>query len=191
MRLAAPRPIVAQKAPPWDVREPLFRAGPTENLGGNPLQLKLVILCALLGGSTIGGCAQSAGEGQQTTEAAIKARLPNGRIVTPQGKWIPLAPYPFALALRPDGGQIAVPAIGFPFSLNIIDGVDRETPEGSRYPHARKNDPDVQVHTGVVYSPDGSVLYDATGDSGAVDIWSARAWGRVGDIFVEGHPRGK
>jgi YVTN family beta-propeller protein len=191
MRLAAPRPIVAQKAIPWDVREPLFRAGPTENLGGNLLQLKLVILCALLGGSTIGAYAQSAGEGQQTTGAAIEARLPNGRMVTPQGKWIPLAPYPFALALRPDGGQIAVPAIGFPFSLNIIDGVDRETPEVSRYPHARKNDPDVQVHTGVDYSPDGSVLYDATGDSGAVDIWSARDWRRIGRISLDGITAGK
>ena len=40
------------------------------------------------------------------------AILPNGREIRPAGKWIQLAPYPFALAVRPDGGQIAIPSIG-------------------------------------------------------------------------------
>jgi hypothetical protein len=47
--------------------------------------------------------------------------IPNGRKVTPAGDWISVAPFPFALALRPDGEQLIAPSLGFPFALNIID----------------------------------------------------------------------
>ena len=50
-----------------------------------------------------------------------EAVLPNGRRITPQGAWIPTAPYPFTLALRPDGKQLAIPSVGWPFSLNVLD----------------------------------------------------------------------
>ena len=150
------------------------------------MQKKCPFIGALIAGSLALGLAQRASGEEQT----IEARLPNGRMITPQGKWVPLAPYPFALALRPDGDQVTVPAIGFPFSLNIVDGVAADAPHVTRYPHARKNDPDVQVHTGVVYSPDGSLLYDATGDSGAVDVWSVKDWRRVGRISLDGSTAG-
>lgn len=152
--------------------------------------MKSIVLCALVLVSTCGLMAQTAEPGQRTATTPIEARLPNGRMLTPLGKWIPLAPYPFALAVRPDGRQIAVPAIGFPFSLNIVDGPDTEAPQVSRYPHERKNSPEVQVHTGVAYSPDGKYLYDATGDSGAIDIWSVSDWRRVGQIFLDGMTAG-
>jgi hypothetical protein len=54
-------------------------------------------------------------------QTGITAGLPNGRQIHPAGNWIPLAPYPFALSVRSGGGQIAVPSIGFPFALNVID----------------------------------------------------------------------
>src|SRR5208337_473823 len=111
--------------------------------------------------------------------ASIEARLPNGRLITPQGAWITVAPFPFALAVRPDGQQIVLPCIGWPFSLNIIDHPDSDQPRVTRIPATIKSDPDVQVHAGVAYSPDGRTLYDATGDSGAVDIWSTETWRRI------------
>ena len=98
----------------------------------------------------------------------ITAVLPNGREIHPAGNWIPLAPYPFALAVRPDGQQIAVPSIGFPFALNIIDGPDSREPKVTRMPAGSENDPNMEVHAGLVYSPDGSLLYVATGDSGKI-----------------------
>ena len=155
------------------------------------MQMKSLFTCALIAGSLGIGFFHKAGGEERSTAGSIQARLPNGRMVTPQGKWIPLAPYPFALAMRPDGEQITVPAIGFPFSLNVVDGVETGTPQVTRYPHVRKNDPDVQVHTGVVYSPDGSLLYDATGNSGAVDIWSVQGWRRMGRISLDGLTAGK
>jgi len=117
---------------------------------------------------------------------SIEARLPNGRLITPQGAWIAVAPFPFALAVRPDGRQIAMPCIGWPFSLAIVDHPDSAEPHVTTIPAATKNDPDVQVHAGVAYSPDGRMFYDATGDSGAVDVWSTDTWRRIGRIELNG-----
>ena len=42
-------------------------------------------------------------------ETGVTAVLPNGRVIHPAGNWVPVAPYPFAVAVRPDGQQVAVP----------------------------------------------------------------------------------
>ena len=116
----------------------------------------------------------------------IEVRLPNGRLITPQGAWHTVAPFPFALGVRPDGEQIVLPGIGWPFSLSIIDHPDSPEPRVTIIPATTKSDPDVQVHAGVAYSPDGRLLYDATGDSGAVDVWSTDNWQRVGRVSLNG-----
>jgi YVTN family beta-propeller protein len=116
----------------------------------------------------------------------IKARLPNGRLITPQGDWHPVAPFPFALAVRPDGRQIVLPCIGWPFSLSVIDRPDSPEPRVTTIPATTKKDPDVQVHAGVAYSADGLLLYDATGESGAVDVWATDNWQRVARISLNG-----
>ncbi|HEY4046384.1 MAG TPA: bifunctional YncE family protein/alkaline phosphatase family protein [Acidobacteriaceae bacterium] len=118
--------------------------------------------------------------------AIPETRLPNGRIVTPTGKWLSLPPFPFAIAVRPDAEQLTVPCIGWPFSLNVVDHPGGETPEVRRFPNGRKNDPDVEVLAGVAYSPDGRALYDATGESGAVDVWSPEIWKKIGRIPLDG-----
>lgn len=55
-----------------------------------PLASQLCILCALLTAPSLAA-------------DRIEARRPNGRLITPQGGWITVAPFPFALAVRPDG----------------------------------------------------------------------------------------
>src|ERR1700733_12309436 len=55
------------------------------------------------------------------TQSVGATTIPNGRQITPVGDWIPVAPFPFALALRPDGRQLVAPSLGFPFALNLID----------------------------------------------------------------------
>jgi YVTN family beta-propeller protein len=120
---------------------------------------------------------------QQPAQAVYT--LPNGRTITPVGKWIPTAPYPFAVALSPDQQQVVLPAIGWPFSLNIVD--QPTTAEHiRRIPEDKKNAAEVQVHTGVVYSPHGDMLYDATGDTGAVDVLSTATWNRIARIELDG-----
>lgn len=122
---------------------------------------KLLNRAALLAAVLLGATA--------ATAQNLATTLPNGRRITPAGAWIKVAPYPYTVAIRPGGAQLVVPSIGWPFSLNIIDhsgagsaGVSRVAVQ--RIPAGRKNDPEVQVHTGVVYSPDGKLVYDTSGD---------------------------
>lgn len=103
---------------------------------------------------------------QNSVLQQVSARLPNGREIHPAGNWIPVAPYPFAIALSPDGGEAAVPSIGFPFALNILTAPQTGAATVRRLPASEANDPAVEVHAGVAYSPDGSLLWVATGDSG-------------------------
>ena len=124
----------------------------------------------------------------QTT--GITAVLPNGREIHPAGNWIPLAPYPFALAVRPDGQQIAVPSIGFPFALNIIEHPDGRQPAVTRMPSGADNDPNIGVHAGLAYSPDGSLLYVATGDSGKIRAYRTSDWHSEHELSLDGQISG-
>ena len=116
--------------------------------------------------------------------------LPNGRLVTPAGETVMLAPFPFAMTLRADGGQMVAPSMGWPFSLNIIDMAEKRGEAASmtvrRIPPGSRNDPKVETYTGVAYSPDGMLLYDSTGDSGFVDVLETKNWQRVARIALNG-----
>ncbi|HVC47853.1 MAG TPA: hypothetical protein VND90_11450 [Terracidiphilus sp.] len=116
----------------------------------------------------------------------MRAVLPNGRVIAPEGAWIPVAPYPFALAARPDGAQMAVPSIGFPFALNVVDGPESAEPRVHRMPAGEKNDAAVEVQAGLAYSPDGKLLYVATGDSGQVRAYRTSDWTVAGDVPLDG-----
>ena len=124
--------------------------------------LLLSILVAYAGGP---GCLAQGG---------YEMRLPNGRVLHPAGNWIPLAPYPFALALSRDGRHMVIPSIGFPFALNLIDDPGADLPRVRRFPavSARRDD-SFDVHTGAAWSPDGSILWVASGDSGEILAYRA------------------
>ncbi|WP_348263404.1 YncE family protein [Telmatobacter sp. DSM 110680] len=119
-------------------------------------------------------------------QAPVTAVLPNGREIHPEGNWIPLAPYPFALAVRPDYAEIAVPSIGFPFALNVIDEPQTSNPKVRRFPTGHENDPSIEVHAGLSYSPDGNLLYVATGDSGKIRAYRTSDWNAAGEVSLDG-----
>ena len=63
--------------------------------------------------------------------------IPNGRIITPQGKQVTVAPHPFGLALSPDGNTIVTANSGVgPFSISVITNYNstnvsvKQIPEG-------------------------------------------------------------
>ena len=145
------------------------------------LQISLSALCAavLVTGSLL------------HAQAGVTAVLPNGREIHPAGKWIPLAPYPFALAVSPDGAQIAAPSIGFPFALNVINDPAGADPAVRRMPDGPNNDPAIEVHAGLAYSPDGALLYVATGDSGRIRAYRTSDWHSVGEVSLDGMAQGK
>ncbi len=122
----------------------------------------------------------------QGVQTGVRAILPNGRQIRPAGSWIPVAPYPFAIALKGDGTEAAIPSIGFPFALNIISRPDAAGATVRRFPSAEENDPAVEVHAGLAYSPEGRSLYVATGNSGKVAIYSTTDWRSLGQIPLDG-----
>jgi YVTN family beta-propeller protein len=119
-------------------------------------------------------------------QTGISAVLPNGRSIHPEGNWISLAPYPFALAVRPDGAEIAVPSIGFPFALNVIGQPFSSSPTVRRMPVGSSSDAAVEVHAGLAYSPDGARLYVATGDSGKIRAYRTSDWQPIGEVSLDG-----
>jgi YVTN family beta-propeller protein len=120
------------------------------------------------------------------TETHVTATIPNGRQITPLGDWISVAPFPFGLALRPDGRQLVVPSLGFPFALNVIDQPATAGRTVTQNPRGFLSTPGVEVYAGVAYSPDGKVLYVATGDSGAVEVRNTADWRRSARINLNG-----
>jgi YVTN family beta-propeller protein len=118
---------------------------------------------------------------------AAPVTLPNGRLITPIGTTEYLGPFPFTMTMSPNGRQIIAPSIGWPYALNIISNPSSAHPTIQRIPKGNKSVPSVRVHTGVAYSPDGSLLYDATGNSGAVDIYRTSDWQRIATVSLNGN----
>ena len=116
---------------------------------------------------------------------SVQATLPSGREIHPLGDWVRLAPYPFALTLRPDGSEAAIPSIGFPFALNLVSHLDAATRTVRQLPASKQDAAGVETHAGLVYSPDGSLLYVATGDSGKVAIYTTADWKKTGEISLD------
>jgi YVTN family beta-propeller protein len=129
---------------------------------------------------------QSAELDKDRPSARETATLPNGRLITPVGDWIEIAPFPFSLSLRPDGKQLVVPSLGFPFALNFIDNPSSVDRKVSQLPQGFLSRPDVEVYSGVAYSPDGKLLYVSTGDSGAVDIVATDDRRKIARIDLNG-----
>lgn len=112
--------------------------------------------------------------------------LPNGRRITPAGHTILLDPFPFTMAVRPDGRQVVSASIGWPYALNVIDDPGAPSEKLHQFPASAESTASVQVSTGLAYSPDGRLLYDSTGDSGAIDLYDTATWKRVGSISLNG-----
>ncbi len=127
--------------------------------------------------------------GVTSAQIGVTATLPNGREIHPAGNWISVAPYPFALAVRPDGAEIAIPSIGFPFALNIVSDPEGSNASVRRMPAGQENDPAIDVHAGLAYSPDGAVLYVATGDSGKIRAYRTGDWKTTGEVSLDGVDR--
>jgi YVTN family beta-propeller protein len=58
-------------------------------------------------------------------------------------------------------------------------------------PAGAKNDPSVEVHAGLAYSPDGTLLYVATGDSGKIRAYQTSDWKAAHEVSLDGAVSGK
>ena len=99
--------------------------------------------------------------------------LPNGRLITPSGKTLVVAPHPFGLALSRDG-EIAVTANSGtnPLSISIIRNLT-SSPEIRQVPPGFSTDAGVleSVFMGLAISPDNSKVYVSAGQQNKILVF--------------------
>jgi YVTN family beta-propeller protein len=97
--------------------------------------------------------------------------IPNGRLLTPSGKSLVVAPHPFGLALS-SNGEIAVTANSGikPLSISIIRDLNSVAPQIQQVPPGFANDEGVleSVFMGLAISPDNSKVYVAGGQGNSI-----------------------
>ena len=110
--------------------------------------------------------------------------IPNGRLLTPSGKSIVVAPHPFGLALSGDG-EIAVTANSGikPISISIIRNLT-SAPEIRQVPPGFSNDTGVleSVFMGLAISPDNKKVYVAAGQDNSILIFDLNTGNKIDSV---------
>ncbi len=115
--------------------------------------------------------------------------LPNGRLLTPRGKVIMVAPHPYGLTLSRDGSVAVTANSGVrPFSISIIRNLTGASPTVLQVPQGVESDEGIlaAVFMGLAISPDGRTLYVGGGQEGSVILFDLDSGDRIGDIPVNG-----
>lgn len=110
--------------------------------------------------------------------------LPNGRLLTPLGRQVTVAPHPFGLTLSPDGKTIITANSGVgPFSISIISDFNGE-PVVHQIPEGIKPDKGLleAVFMGVAISPDNTNVYVAGGQENKIHIFDLTTRKKLGEI---------
>jgi len=111
--------------------------------------------------------------------------IPNGRILTPTGIQVKVAPHPYGLTLSHDG-QIAITANSGvnPFSVSIIRNLSNGKPEVTQIPKGNSTDKGIleSVFMGLAISPDNSKLYISGGSSNKVYVFNLNTGEKIDSI---------
>jgi DNA-binding beta-propeller fold protein YncE len=120
--------------------------------------------------------------------------LPNGRLITPFGKQVKVAPHPYGLALSPDGSTLVTVNSGtHPFSASIVTEIFGLTPQVAQIPPGFKSsdaDPE-SVFLGAAIARDNRTLYLSEGNNGKVGIFDLTTHQRLGSLSLDGEFQGK
>ncbi len=126
--------------------------------------------------------------------------LPNGRLVTPLGKHIQVAPHPYGLAVSPDGKTIVTANSGtHPFSFSVITELESDHPKVVQVPATGESGgkegddrEDLEsVFLGVAIAGDNRTLYLSEGEIGRIGIFDLTTAKRLGSIGLNGEFQGK
>ena len=120
--------------------------------------------------------------------------LPNGRLITPAGRQVKVAPHPYGLALSPDGQTLVTVNSGTnPFSISIITDLASDHPKVKQIPEDPKSaDADPKsVFLGVAIAPDNRTAYVSEGDNGVVGMFDLVSGKRTGAISLDGNFHGR
>ncbi|NOS94764.1 MAG: bifunctional YncE family protein/alkaline phosphatase family protein [Cyclobacteriaceae bacterium] len=111
--------------------------------------------------------------------------LPNGRIITPAGKQIMVAPHPFGLTLSPDGKTIITANSGTgPFSISIITDFNSATPSVKQIPESANTEKGLLEATfmGLAISPDNQKVYVAGGQQNRIYVFDLKTNKKLAEI---------
>jgi DNA-binding beta-propeller fold protein YncE len=115
--------------------------------------------------------------------------LPNGRLITPFGKQVKVAPHPYGLALSPDGKTLVTVNGGTnPFSASILTDIFGLAPRVAQIPPGFKSsdaDPE-SVFLGASIARDNRTLYLSEGNNGKVGIFDLVTHQRLGSLSLDG-----
>jgi len=134
-----------------------------------------------------------AGDRPTNIDPAGETVLPNGRLLTPVGRHVRVAPHPYGLALSPDGKTLVTANSGHaPFSVSIITELESAQPKVVQIPPGFKSadaDPET-VFMGVAVAPDNRTLYLSEGDNGRVGIFDLTTHERLDWLSLDGELQG-
>ena len=126
-----------------------------------------------------------AGERFVSIDKTGETVLPNGRIITPAGKSIVVAPHPYGLTLSPDGNTAITANSGInPLSITIIRNILSDNPEVQQVPPGPDTDEGVlaSVFMGLAVSNDNSVVYVAGGQENEIYIFDLKTGAKKDSI---------
>ncbi|MEW5900890.1 MAG: hypothetical protein AB1715_05455, partial [Acidobacteriota bacterium] len=167
---------------------------------------KSIVLCLILLGLLLGLCcvqepdearwtiSPPAGSEQTAIDRQGRTVIPNGRLLTPRGGQVEVAPHPYGLVLSPDGSLAVTANCGVgPFSVSVISDLWAEKPSVRQIPPGFESDEGVlaSVYMGLAVSPDNRTLYVGGGEEGKVVIFDLTTDARVGEIDANGDFGGK
>ncbi len=111
--------------------------------------------------------------------------IPNGRLITPMGHQITVAPHPYGLTLSPDGSIAVTANSGVrPFSISVIHDITGRDPKVMQIPPGAKNDEGVLAadFMGLSITPDNQTVYVAGGTENKIYIFNLNTGKRTGVI---------
>ncbi|MDX2282708.1 MAG: alkaline phosphatase family protein [Bacteroidia bacterium] len=111
--------------------------------------------------------------------------LPNGRLLTPYGNTVMVAPHPYGLVLSPDGSVAVTANSGIsPISVSIIRNLLAAQPQVQQIPEGAQTDAGVlaSVFMGLAISPDNQTLYVAGGQENKIFLFDLATGAKTGAI---------
>ena len=115
--------------------------------------------------------------------------LPNGRLITPLGKQVKVAPHPYGLVLSPDGKTLVTVNSGTKlFSISIITGLASEQPQVAQIPpgfNSSDADPE-SVFLGAAIAADNHTLYVSEGNNGKIGVFDLVTHARLDSLSIDG-----